>query len=1209
MKNSIRYIICAAFFTALLFVGAHASTSSAVYMQYYCTYYSNIYPNLNAAYRAPEGEGFVDGITGSLCTNTVDYRIKGKNGFDIPITRIFKTATSSDDVYYDDCNNKKSVPAYYYAYYTCSEDGETVMITFYNEKELYEADPSFEGVEYSKKSENKYSSLKRNGTGIYYTRVDGRETEVVYKDSYYVYGASIMYSGNAFTDICDTMQIIKPAMYVYDYDNDSDSRDLELVFQDINGNSCTLSAYYRKKNGVFRLHISTYQMASYSKYKLTAVDDNDANVTAVHPLGFSYNTTVTSDDGETYYFLMENFRTYKICGVSDRYGNAYTITDDTYAYIITTSDGEVYTCNSSGITKTAGDTVTQLVLYSRQTVNSAKDVNNKYTIDDEYIFTVTRNSGTSPLIAEDEENVIKYYMRQEYRYDKLLNKLDVAIYKLPYKIEFPTGLTKQIEYSSAIGWEIGYPWERPLTSGYYYCVNRYYEQSGEEIKNEECYAYTFAYNTSHPKYRYISQTEKKSMSGGDDVGAETSYMSFDKRINRIEMRDTLAHISGWHKYEYRNDYSDAKVSEETMSQSSRNGSAGAVREYIYNRQNEVSQITNGDYVCDYTYHSDAGDTYLLKDTQYKKDAATTVRTENVLTEDKKSIAAQNTYENDELKRTVSYTYDSYGNVASESVDLGSDTALTEYSYAYAADGGYTLTKTQKNIKNSDGESVDNIVTVTVYDSEHRPVSQTDAKGGITSMTYDMSGRLLSVSYPDGTSESYSYDTANNIVTCTAKNGTVYKIYFNAWGSRTKTAAVLNGAETVLDEYAYNDMGFVSSYKRYTAPGEYTEARYTHDCTGNVLSEKVYETDGTLLREISYRISISEDSKYNPVTTVTRSISGGGTDFAQYSESTDYLGNIIKRKYTSGANERTYTYTYDLAGNALTETDPIGSVTATAYDVFHNPVSVTYADGSQVSYEYNDLNLVTQKTDALGNISRYEYDAAGRLLNEYNPLADNAEMQSKTDYDANGNVISKKTKTGSMSNNVVKFVGTEYSYDSMNRLAYSFVAPDTNQKLYTVYSYNSAGNPVSITTRTGSLTNTSSDRVTDYTYDSLGRMTGETAPDGKTKSYEYDLQGRKLKITDAANVQDIYTYDAFDNVTSRTRGGESVTYAYNAIGKRTSMTDSTGTSTYTYNPFGELTAENKDDILKSYSYEHVIIGTRKEKPVDTGVSELVPFSFS
>ena len=29
----------------------------------------------------------------------------------------------------------------------------------------------------------------------------------------------------------------------------------------------------------------------------------------------------------------------------------------------------------------------------------------------------------------------------------------------------------------------------------------------------------------------------------------------------------------------------------------------------------------------------------------------------------------------------------------------------------------------------------------------------------------------------------------------------------------------------------------------------------------------------------------------------------------------------------------------------------------------------------------------------------------------------------------------------------------------------------------------------------------------------------------------------------------------------------------------------------------------------YPYEYVIIGTREEKPVDTGGSELVPFSFS
>ena len=36
---------------------------------------------------------------------------------------------------------------------------------------------------------------------------------------------------------------------------------------------------------------------------------------------------------------------------------------------------------------------------------------------------------------------------------------------------------------------------------------------------------------------------------------------------------------------------------------------------------------------------------------------------------------------------------------------------------------------------------------------------------------------------------------------------------------------------------------------------------------------------------------------------------------------------------------------------------------------------------------------------------------------------------------------------------------------------------------------------------------------------------------------------------------------------------------------------------------------RHSYYQEYAYEHVIIGTRKEKPVDTGVSELVPFSFS
>lgn len=51
--------------------------------------------------------------------------------------------------------------------------------------------------------------------------------------------------------------------------------------------------------------------------------------------------------------------------------------------------------------------------------------------------------------------------------------------------------------------------------------------------------------------------------------------------------------------------------------------------------------------------------------------------------------------------------------------------------------------------------------------------------------------------------------------------------------------------------------------------------------------------------------------------------------------------------------------------------------------------------------------------------------------------------------------------------------------------------------------------------------------------------------------------------------------------------------------------------FVYDKNGRLISETDtaDNSTISYTYEHVIIGTRKEKPVDTGVSELVPFSFS
>ena len=960
-----------------------------------------------------------------------------------------------------------------------------------------------------------------------------------------------------------------------------------------------LEIVYEKDGRKASLYNAKTVQMNYSKYTFSAVDNSDVSVTAQHPAGFTYNTMIKSDSGETYYFECFSYQNFNLLGISDRYGNTYQTSFDDSKYTVTTDDGVVYTCSNSGITKTYGDSVVQLVSYDTEIINSEKDVNNLYKIDNEYIFTVKKNSGTAAEILSDDNNITKYFMRQELKYGHLLRNEQTLTYLQPYKIDFPTGLSRYAEYESADGWVIGAPDE--LYEGEYYCVSRYYDKVGSTVKNDTNCSYGYAIQKNSPKYKYVSYSKNTLVSGNDEIQNEITHITYPYRVTQKTIKDAGDNSYIQHNYTYYGSYSDSGITADYMNKYIGGSSASHTKNYAYNAQNQLSRETDGDYECSYTYFDGDGETYLPKTTEYKKDADTTVKIENVLTEDKKSIAAQNTYENDVLKRTVNYTYDSFGNVASESVAVGDKTALTQYAYTYSPGGGYIVTKTQKNITDSEGYDVDDIVTTTVYDSEHRPISQTDGNGGVATMTYDMSGRLLSASYPDGTSESFSYDTVNNIVTCTAKNGTVYKVYFDEWNNRIKTTAVADGTEVVFDEYSYNDRGLVESYKRYTSVGVYNEAKYTYDGFGTITGEKVYDTDGTLLRNISYTQSISKDSSNRPVTTVKRSTSGGSGTFADYSESADYRGNITKREYSSGSDVRTYSYTYDFVGNALTETNPLGNETSTAYDIFGNPTSVTYADGTSVSYEYNSLGLVTQKTDARGSTSRCEYDTVGRLINEYIPLDEEMDMQCSIDYDANGNVISKRKLHMDLAFKKT-YISEEYSYDSMNRLAYAVAHPTAREKIYTLYSYNALGTPTTVTTRTQNLENTGSDRITAYTYDDLGRMITETTPDGNTKTYSYDYQGRTTKITDSAGIEDVYTYTAFDGIASRTRGGESVAFAYDALGNRTQMTDSSGTTNYEYNPFGELTTETKDDILKSYTYDS--IGRRTAFSVTNGANNVI-----
>lgn len=354
---------------------------------------------------------------------------------------------------------------------------------------------------------------------------------------------------------------------------------------------------------------------------------------------------------------------------------------------------------------------------------------------------------------------------------------------------------------------------------------------------------------------------------------------------------------------------------------------------------------------------------------------------------------------------------------------------------------------------------------------------------------------------------------------------------------------------------------------------------------------------------------------------------------------DFNGNVLTVRDPNNVGT---TNTYDARNRVLTATNTLNQVTSFAYDdnlVDGNGLSATYstqfanlglgagADGSavrvtnhlgEISLEVRDgvgrvvrrvdgnLNsttaaydflvgglIETQISDALGNTTRQQADAAGRVR----VSIDAAGYPTTAMFDANGNQVSLRDPN---------FVGWTVpddnaavaGYDHLNRLR---KRTDTHGDT-TQYSYDRHGNVVATTDalnntdtcaydyrdrkvqctdRVGGVTTYTYDKanhllkiadadsaangVTDYTYDSRGLLGTETFPAGQAgkrtrRTYTYD-NGKRLKTrtttttpaaTPALNEVTTYNYNAGNRLTGRT---------YN---------DGKGNDTFTYDNAGRLT---------------------------------------
>jgi RHS repeat-associated protein len=624
------------------------------------------------------------------------------------------------------------------------------------------------------------------------------------------------------------------------------------------------------------------------------------------------------------------------------------------------------------------------------------------------------------------------------------------------------------------------------------------------------------------------------------------------------------------------------ASGELTSLTASNGSAITI---AYNAQGLISSITEpGSQTTTYGYDSSGQHLLTFTDvfgaTTYAYAAGPSAADQNALTS---LTFADGT--------GLEWSYDAQGRIASTGRLNGTGPEAEVETYAYPAPGEFTIT-------NGDGDTTD-----TLNDDRGNIGETIDALGNITRFAYDSNDNLTKVVAADGTTTTYSFDANGNMTSETDALGYTIQFTHNQLGEPLtflnqegyETSYAYDGKGNLLEttnpdgtiqSYVYNTLGEVTSSTDpdghaigygYNTNGQLTTENlpggtsnsYTFDGHGNMLTAVGPGGDWTF----AYNSANLPTSIVEPFGTLTvqYGIDGNLTRMVdQTGFTTNYGYDAVGRlsELTDGTGDLIESYSYDLAGNVISETKGNGTSTAYQYNADGETTKITnLAPGgsinSQMMYTYNAVGEVISMTTG-GVTTAYAYDADGELTSASSPGG--AILYA---YDPDGN------RTSVTDNGVV----TNYVSNDVNE----YTSTTTNG-VTTSSQYDANGNLIAATT---------GGQTTSYTFNALNQLTGVSGPNG-TFSYVYDPLGYQISSTvngqtthnlidpfglgnvaaqfdSSGNVVAQYTY-GLGLVSQVTAGGAAYYYDYNLQGSTAGITNSAGVyvNQYSYDPFGEVT---------------------------------------
>ena len=509
--------------------------------------------------------------------------------------------------------------------------------------------------------------------------------------------------------------------------------------------------------------------------------------------------------------------------------------------------------------------------------------------------------------------------------------------------------------------------------------------------------------------------------------------------------------------------------------------------------------------------------------------------------------------------TTNYTYDAIGNIISEISSGTGIPNITRY---------YTYASNKRDITRIYTSPATTNVYYT-YDTWGNVLTEQDRTNSsnylTTTYTYDGWGRKTSETLPTGVVTNYSYgwgtSQARKYYTYEKTQGrSAHLKWFDACGREVlDSVRVLKGIPSTLIT-TYDSRGRVSE---------------TRNSVGQVIRRDNYTYD-------NWNRVTAKNTNYEGNTTYT-------------------YGN---RSIQSTKNGHIYTKTFDAWGNIKSAVDPVSSV---SYNYLSNgkPGTIT-SNGSTMTMEYDEVGNQTLLNDPDAGEITYTYNAAGQILTQtdarnittQNTYDNLGRLSSVTvdgvattyTYGTSGNEILRLTKEQRGNNTI------DYTHDQYGRLSTVQRTVAGSDVLTYSYTYNS-NDQISQVTYPGSV-------AVGYTYDDYGYRIGMSVngnsvwsvPTHNGYNVITTLQGRNTttyvdgayrvnaKMEGDTRALTFFHSSTTGNLTSRMGvAGELVTenFTYDGIDRLTGVAIPTSSiSSLTY--LASITGEKLSDLLQRFA---------------------------